>query len=419
MDAIAGLRSSAAFRSYRKTAYASLVLAAGAVLSVGILSIWLPSSVVLALGLPTVLGVVTVAGAGILVLTRSRRAARGQRDLYLELNRSREPAAIRSAPPARVSGARRWLGRRLLGHDLLVGDTVEVRTWPEIRATLDAQGCLDELPFMPEMLAMSGRRARVFRCMHRLFDHRKTRRMRQMHGTVLLAGAVCDGSSHGGCEAACHMIWKTAWLRKVDPAHAEAVPVSAVPEQVVDPPKFGTHPPRYTCQLTQLSAASQPAARGSLANFLLPLVSGNVTPSAFVVAWLTYLFNEVQHLRGGIVYPTFDAVGEGEAPPEDVRLSAGEQVVVRSAREIRTTLTPELMHRGLWLDPDMLKHCGQRHRVQAEVGRLIDIVTGEMLVMKTPAYILEDVHFSGERQLFNAQYEPLFWRAAWLRREER
>jgi len=36
--------------------------------------------------------------------------------------------------------------------------------------------------------------------------------------------------------------------------------------------------------------------------------------------------------------------------------------------------------------------------------------------MKTPAYILRDVHFSGERQQFNAQYEPLYWRGAWLRR---
>jgi hypothetical protein len=39
-----------------------------------------------------------------------------------------------------------------------------------------------------------------------------------------------------------------------------------------------------------------------------------------------------------------------------------------------------------------------------------------MRTMKTPAYLLREVHFSGERQLFNAQHEPLFWRAAWLQR---
>jgi hypothetical protein len=298
-----------------------------------------------------------------------------------------------------------------------VGELVEVKTWPEIRATLDEHGCLDLLPFMPEMIAMAGRRARVFRCLHRLFDHRKTRRMRHMHGAVLLTGAVCDGSAHGGCEAACHTIWKAAWLRRVDSGQTGAASPTAVSADTDDVPDFGTHPPRYACQLTQLSVASQPAASG-LGNALLPLVTGNVATAAYLVGVLTYLFNKVQHLRGGIAYPAFDEAGEGRAPPEDIRISVGDRVVVRTADEIRATLDSRFMHRGLWLEPDMLKHCGQRHCVQAEVRRLIDIVTGEMLVMKTPAFVLQDVHFSGERQLFNAQYEPLFWRAAWLSRED-
>ena len=71
----------------------------------------------------------------------------------------------------------------------------------------------------------------------------------------------------------------------------------------------------------------------------------------------------------------------------------------------------------MWFEPDMMKHCGHRYRVQAEIRKIVDIVNGEMRTMKTPAYVLRDVHFSGERQLFNAQYEPLFWRAAWLRRD--
>ena len=417
MDAIAGHRPNAALRSYRKTAYASLVIAAGAALSIVALSCWPPGLTGIALVLPLAIGAGTVACAGVLVLARVKRAARGERDLFLELNRRREPQAIRAAPPRHVNSARRWLAKRLLGHEFLVGELVEVKTWPEIRATLDEHGCLEQLPFMPEMLSMSGKRARVFRCMHRLFDHRKTRRMRHMHGTVLLTGAVCDGSSHGGCEAACHTIWKAAWLRKVDPTQVDAASTTVVSVEIGDVPGSGAGSPRYTCQLTQLNAASQPLRRG-LGNSLLPLVSGNVTAPAYVVGLLTYLFNEIQHLRGGIVYPAVDAVGEGKLPPEDVPLRAGDRVVVRTAEEIRATLDPKLMHRGLWLEPDMLKHCGQPHCVEAEIRRLIDIVTGEMLVMKTPAFLLQDVHFSGERQLFNAQYEPLFWRAAWLRREE-
>ena len=98
-------------------------------------------------------------------------------------------------------------------------------------------------------------------------------------------------------------------------------------------------------------------------------------------------------------------------------MQPGDQVMVRSSAEIRATLNDKLMHRGLWFEPDMLKHCGRRYCVDAEVKKIIDIVTGEMITMKTPAYVLRDVRFSGERQLFNAQHEPLFWRAAWLRRD--
>ena len=43
------------------------------------------------------------------------------------------------------------------------GQLVEVLTAPEIAVTLDADGALDGLPFMPEMVAFCGRRMRVHR----------------------------------------------------------------------------------------------------------------------------------------------------------------------------------------------------------------------------------------------------------------
>jgi hypothetical protein len=363
----------------------------------------------------------TVAFAGVLVLLRCTRAARGQRDLFLELNRSREPEAIK-AGLTRTTRLRRWLARRLMGYDLLVGDTVVIKSWDEIRATLDDRGCLEELPFMPEMLASCGQRAVVFRCVHRLFDYRKSRRMRHMDRGVLLVGAVCEGSAHGGCEAACHTIWKPAWLRRAEPDDAAAAPAStarSIPSLDARVLQAGTLGPRYTCQLTQLHAASRPIARWTVTDFLLPVVSGNVAPAAFVLGWLTYLFNLVQHRRQGISFPEFEAPagGPGGAPHEAARLQSGDPVVVRSAAQIRATLDDQLMHRGMWFEPDMLKHCGHRYRVQAEISKLIDIVTGEIRTMKTPAYVLRDVHFSGERQLFNAQHEPLFWRGVWLQRD--
>lgn len=409
--------------SHVKSTLMCLALVALALLSVLLGPYFLPNVIGLALAgiaLLVALGAATLAWSGAIVLARCKRSLLGQQDLFLELNRSREPHAIKATAPARVTRIRRWFARRLLGHGLVVGDVVEIKTWVEIRATLDDRGCLGELPFMPEMLPMCGQRAIVFRCLHRLFDYRKTREMRHMDGAVLLVGTVCDGSSHGGCDSACHMIWKSDWLRRVEqPTKTAGLPISSnhrdSPKNL-DILKFGTHAPRYACQLTQLKAASYSVGKWSATNFLRPLVSGNVAPAAFVVGWLTHLFNVLQHIRQGVGFPAFDEAAPSSEIPEDIPLQEGDEVIVRSSAEIRATLDDQLIHRGMGFETDMLKYCGLRCNVQAEVKNLIDIVTGEMRTMKTPAYILRDVHFSGERQQFNAQYEPLFWRAAWLRR---
>lgn len=412
---------SEALKSYSKSAAACLafvILSAAA----GSLALhFLPDAAGFLLAVLTTLAVVvgaTLMLSCAVVIGRVRRSARGRPDLFLELNRSREPAAIESAAVPRRTRLRRRLARCLLGHDFIVGDPVEVRSWAEISATLDERGCLEGLPFMPEMLAMCGRRARVFRGMHRLFDYRKSRRMRHMSGAVLLVRSVCDGASHGGCEAACHVIWKAAWLRRAEPPGAPEPAAAAWPEpSPIETAvlQFGTRPPRYACQLTQLDAASEPIGEWSVVNFWRPLVSGNVAPAAFVVGWLTHLFNELQHQRGGIGFPAFEPGGrDGER--NDNRFTPGDLATVRSSAAIRATLDDRLIHRGLGFEPDMLKHCGGRIHVQAEISKLIDIVSGDMRIMKTPAYLLRDVHFSGERQLFNAQYEPLFWRGVWLDR---
>ena len=51
-----------------------------------------------------------------------------------------------------------------------VGDLVEVRSAAEILATLNEQGELDDLPFMPEMLQFCGKRLTVHKVAHKLCD---------------------------------------------------------------------------------------------------------------------------------------------------------------------------------------------------------------------------------------------------------
>src|SRR4030095_15791040 len=83
------------------------------------------------------------------------------------------------------------------------GDWVEVGSAEEILATLDDQGRLDALPFMPEMLQYCGKRFRVFKSAHKTCDTIKTYHNRRMTKAVHLEGLRCDGEAHDGCQAGC------------------------------------------------------------------------------------------------------------------------------------------------------------------------------------------------------------------------
>src|SRR5215468_10258420 len=86
--------------------------------------------------------------------------------------------------------------------DLRVGDIVEVRSPEEILATLDANGELESLPFMPEMLRYCGQRLTVYKVANKLCDTVSRSGMRKMDNAVHLSGVRCDGGAHDGCQAA-------------------------------------------------------------------------------------------------------------------------------------------------------------------------------------------------------------------------
>src|SRR5260370_40632643 len=100
--------------------------------------------------------------------------------------------------------------------NLKAGDWVEVRSPEQILATLDENGCLENLSFMPEMFAFCGQRLRVYKRAHKTCDTVNDYKCRRMKDAVHLEGVRCDGQSHRGCEASCLIYWKTAWLRKLE-----------------------------------------------------------------------------------------------------------------------------------------------------------------------------------------------------------
>ena len=87
------------------------------------------------------------------------------------------------------------------------GDLVEVRAWSEIVATLDVEGKLEGLAFMPEMGRYCGRHLRVYRRVEGVYLDRLYY-MAGIAGTVLLEGARCDGTAHDDCQMGCLILWK-------------------------------------------------------------------------------------------------------------------------------------------------------------------------------------------------------------------
>jgi hypothetical protein len=94
------------------------------------------------------------------------------------------------------------------------GDIVRVKPMKEIIQTLDSNWCLDNLPYMPEMIEYSGK---TFRVQHRIEKTcvGKQEGARTMttaefinNDVVYLEGMRCSGENHDGCQRACMIFWK-------------------------------------------------------------------------------------------------------------------------------------------------------------------------------------------------------------------
>ena len=96
------------------------------------------------------------------------------------------------------------------------GDLVEVKAPQEILQTLDADGAMDHLPFMPEMMQLCGRRFRVSRRVFPVCVTASSPRTFRGDDIVTLDGVRCSGAAHDGCQKACVIFWREAWLRKVE-----------------------------------------------------------------------------------------------------------------------------------------------------------------------------------------------------------
>lgn len=327
---------------------------------------------------------------------------------------------------------------------LRAGEWVEVRNAEEILSTLDERGRLEGLPFMPEMLSYCGRRMRVFKSAHKTCDTIAGCRIRSMTNAVHLEGARCDGASHGGCQAACLIFWKEAWLRRLperrrfslrrSPRQAGSAsrsftrPVCDVPalnRATRAPRREPGEAERYSCQATDLQLATKPLRWWDPRQYVKDIASGNVRIGSFVVFAALGLYNQVMHLnwRGRrFAYPAVRGRAGKMTPTEMLDLEPGELVEVRSREEIMETLNPRQRNRGLFFDVEMLPYCGKQSKVLAKVEKIIDERTGFMIELPGACHILEGFVCGGRfsrGRLFCPRSIYPYLHEIWLRRVRR
>jgi hypothetical protein len=310
------------------------------------------------------------------------------------------------------------------------GELVRVRSASEIFATLDDKGMLDGLPFMPEMLKYCGRTLPVV--------HRADKTcagdgvVRRMHNTVHLDKTRCDGSAHDGCQAACLMFWKEAWLERIEngsapsPSALNAEEQSYVASTLLPATKRDTDASRtiYRCQATDIPSASEPLRFRHADQYVRDL--RNWSAWRILRGLVIEIFNlwqsfskrhlpQALRIAGGNRYPfVIGKLNKGETPSRKLDLQPGDLVRIKSKEEIVATLDKTSHNRGLSFDGEMANYCGRTARVRARVNRLIEESNGEMIEINSDCIILEGVVCAGDYHRFCPRAIYPYWREVWL-----
>jgi len=313
------------------------------------------------------------------------------------------------------------------------GELVRVRSVLEIGPTLDPQGALDGMPFMPEMLQYCGRTFRVSRRADKTCAGDGN--PRRMQNAVHLADLRCDGASHGGCQAACLLFWNEAWLERVeDEATTEQSPHpeggrAKLSETLIEATRPAPASTRYRCQATEIPNASTPLRIRELDQYVSDVRNWGLAkilralPAALLNAWQgssrSPRFPRLLRIADGRPYPFIRGllpVKKGATPSAKLDLRAGELVRIKSKKEIEATLDEKQHNRGLFFEGEMARHCGRIVRVRGRVQRLVDEHTGELVEIKSDCIMLEGVVCQGDYHLFCPRGIYSFWREIWLER---
>lgn len=335
---------------------------------------------------------------------------------------------------------------------LSVGDWVEVRSKEEVLRTLDRNGELDGMPFMPEMFAFCGKKFPVYKRAHKTCDTVVLGRGRRVDQAVHL-DTRCDGQAHGGCQATCLFFWKEAWLKPIRDKAADAAEkdsgdigtgsAAGCTEADVWARTMCSDPvdgkPVYSCQATRLPDATTPLSRWDMRQYFEDYWSGNVSLwrvlcglvySIFyhisqagigVGPPLEWLYDRLHVVFRGTLFPNkTGSIPEGQPTPTTaLDLQPGELVRVKPHEEILKTLNVGRRNKGLGWDAEMVPYCGGTYTVLKRISRIINEKTGKMQEMKNPCIILDSVvcraRYAKCRMFCPRSIYP-YWHEIWLER---
>ncbi len=184
---------------------------------------------------------------------------------------------------------------------------------------------------------------------------------------------------------------------------------------------------RYSCQATEVNAASRPLPATELKQWLWDVSSGNHSLWDLARVLMKAVFNRYQRLSTIYLPPALrirggrrlDHVqGQGMSTPKvTLDLKVGERVRVRPRQEIEATLDKHNHNRGLLFDSETSTWCGSSSTVIDRVKRLVDDQTGEMIDIKSDCLILDGMVCRGEYWRLCSRGLSDFWREIWLERE--
>lgn len=301
--------------------------------------------------------------------------------------------------------------------NLRSGEWVEVKTPAEISQTLDAEGTLVGLPFMPEMEEYCGRRFRVLRraektCIEFPGGGYKVREFRG-NDVFLLEGLRCSGANHDGCQRLCMLFWRSAWLRRVEGDQSILSGNGLGSHALRTKMKTMSTPSRYFCQSTELANSTRPLTRVRiLQKCFYDIRSGSRGVWEMVGLVLAPLWRKItekvprRRLKGVL----------SRTPVGDLRLQPGELVQIKTEADIAQTLDSRGRNRGLLCDFGMSQYSGGTYKVRSRLDRMISEATGEMrrvggtVILEGLNCLCWNVLGGCPRQDF------MYWRELWLQR---